>query len=306
MPAPSSSSLYLAVLRRAPDGAPSPSFLPHNVRVWRENILDWAHSLWYAISFMNEQSHAKPPAFLWPRGKRAALSLTFDDGCVSQIETGVPILDEHGVKATFYVSFRHTDSRLEEWCKAAAAGHEIGCHTLLHPCSGNFGFNSGSYLEAYDLERMEAELLEANAGIRKRFGIPPQTFAYPCGQKFVGRGADCRSYVPLVARHFLAGRGFRDEWHNNPAFCDLAQVMGMDSDEMDFTRLKPLVDRAAAKGGWLVLASHHVGAGGRQTMKAEVLRELCAYASDPEQGVWVDTMAAIGAYVRDHRDPAMN
>jgi peptidoglycan/xylan/chitin deacetylase (PgdA/CDA1 family) len=42
--------------------------------------------------------------FRWPAGKRAAISLTFDDARVSQIDAGIPLLERCGVKATFYVS----------------------------------------------------------------------------------------------------------------------------------------------------------------------------------------------------------
>ena len=39
----------------------------------------------------------------WLEGKTAALSLTFDDARLSQVDQGLPLLDAYGVKATFYV-----------------------------------------------------------------------------------------------------------------------------------------------------------------------------------------------------------
>ena len=53
--------------------------------------------------------------FRWPDGKAAAISLTFDDARLTQVEAGLPILDEHGVKATFYVSFASMEKRLDDW-----------------------------------------------------------------------------------------------------------------------------------------------------------------------------------------------
>jgi peptidoglycan-N-acetylglucosamine deacetylase len=38
----------------------------------------------------------------WPRDKRAGLSLTFDDARPSQVDSGTPIRDWYGIKATFY------------------------------------------------------------------------------------------------------------------------------------------------------------------------------------------------------------
>ena len=33
--------------------------------------------------------------FSWPEGKKMALSLTFDDARLSQIDTGIPLLDKY-------------------------------------------------------------------------------------------------------------------------------------------------------------------------------------------------------------------
>ncbi len=239
--------------------------------------------------------------FRWPAGKRAAVSLTFDDARPSQIDRGIPILDAHGVKATFYVSPANLPRRLDGWRAAVANGHEIGNHTMTHPCSGNFAFARANALEDYTLERMETELLNANAECDRLLGVVPRTFAYPCGQSFVGRGESLKSYVPLVARHFVVGRGAFSEIHNDPSFCDLACVTGLDGDDKPFEQLKAMVDRAAADGGWLVLFGHEVGEGGHQVTRADALDALCRYCLDPANGVWIDTVAAIGAYVKERQ-----
>jgi hypothetical protein len=80
-------------------------------------------------------------------------------------------------------------------------------------------------LEDYTMSKMEHEMDEANAETQRLLGVKPTTFAYPCGQKFIGRGTGTQSYVRLAARKFRVGRGFRDEAANNPVFCDLAQVL---------------------------------------------------------------------------------
>jgi len=239
--------------------------------------------------------------FSWPEGKRVAVSLSFDDARPSQIDVGLPLFDKYGVKATFYVNPRSIEKRLDGWKKAAASGHEIGNHTSSHPCTVNYPFSSKNALEGYTARRMEAELDGASADIQRLLGIKPATFAYPCGQKFIGRGEDVESYVPLVARRFLAGRGYRDEGANDPAACDLAQVMGMESDALTFDQMKSLVDTAAAEAGWLVFAGHEIGQPGRQTTQAADLERFLRYARDPASGIWVDTVQAIGNYIRAQR-----
>src|SRR5205823_4958752 len=110
--------------------------------------------------------------------------------------------------------------RLDGWKKAVAEGHEIGNHSNTHPCTANYSFSRLNALENYTLEMMAAQLDGANAEIETLLGVKPRTFAYPCGQKFVGRGLDTRSYVPLVADRFLVGRGAVAECDNDPERSD--------------------------------------------------------------------------------------
>ncbi len=239
--------------------------------------------------------------FHWPAGKKAAISLTFDDARSSQVDAGLPILDRFGVKATFYLSPNNIAVRQDAWRKAAAHGHEMGNHTLTHPCSANFVWSRSNALEDKTLYDLAAEMDRADEVIRDLVGVTPRTFAYPCGQKHVGRGEALASYVPLVARRFLCGRGFRDESINSPLLCDLAQVMGVDSDDHAFERLSLWIDRAMDEEGWLVLCSHDIGAFSRQAMAIEVLEELCQYCSDPDKLIWIDTVTAVGSYILKNR-----
>jgi len=241
-------------------------------------------------------------SFSWPNGKRAALSLSFDDARLSQIDRGLPIMDAHDVKATFYVSFAPLESRLQDWRRAIANGHEIGNHTLNHPCSGNFAWSQINALEDYTLERMEAELIGANFTIHEMLGVTPTTFAYPCGQTFVGRGEQLHSYIPLVARHFAAGRGFRAEIANDVVYCDLAHLNAVDMDCVSWDYLRDWIEKTVASGGWLVLVGHNVGADGSQTVVEETLTALCEYCRCEANGIWIDTVAAVGAYLHDNRN----
>ena len=242
-----------------------------------------------------------PLQFDWPQDKQVGVSLSFDDARASQVDFGAPLLDSYGVKATFYVSVAPLHERVDDWKAVVAAGHEIGNHSLRHACTGNFPFSREKALEDCTLEQMTAELDQANAEIETLLGVRPVTFAYPCGQKFVGRGVGVKSYVPAVASQFLAGRGWRDEMPNDPAFCDLAQLLGIDSDGLTWEQLKALIEQAKERHCWLVLGGHDIGEGGRQTTRIDTLRAFCEYAQDPKNGVWVDTVVNIGRYVVAHR-----
>jgi peptidoglycan/xylan/chitin deacetylase (PgdA/CDA1 family) len=237
----------------------------------------------------------------WPDGKKAALSLTFDDARLSQIDVGIPILDKCQVKATFYVSPDNLDQRLEGWKQAIKKGHEIGNHTMTHPCTGNYAFSKENALEDYNLDKIGREIDDANAFITQKLGVKPTSFAYPCGQTFVGRGQDVKSYVPLVAARFLTGRGAGNEDSNDPALCDRVQLLAMGSDGQTFEQLKALIDKAAEEGRWLILCGHEIGRGGYQTTLQDTLEKLCQYARDSAHGIWIDTVENIGNHILKNR-----
>jgi hypothetical protein len=239
--------------------------------------------------------------FQWPSGKRAAVSLSFDDARLSQIDRGLELLNQHNVKATFFVESNNVPQRLEGWKKAVADGHEIGNHSMTHPCTGNYAFSRHNALEDYNLQMMAEQLDGANAEIERMLGVEPRTFAYPCGLKFVGRGLDVRSYVPLVAERFVAGRGYLDESANDPAFCDLAQAMGTPFDDLDFNQMKSLVEEAAKEGRWVIFVGHEIGQRGHQITDAAALGELCDYLTNSASGVWLGTVQEIAEYVRQRR-----
>jgi peptidoglycan/xylan/chitin deacetylase (PgdA/CDA1 family) len=240
-----------------------------------------------------------PPAtFAWPSGKRLALSLSFDDGRDSQVLVGTGVLRRHQALATFFVVPSAVERQLAGWKQAVSDGHEIGNHSLNHPCSGNFPWSRAKATENYTLAKMREELVEANRRIQVLLGVTPRTFAYPCGQTFVGRGVGTQSYVPLVAELFLAGREWRDESPNDPAFADLAKLTGVEMDGRDFADLRPTIEEARKGGAWLVLAGHEIGEPGRQTTRVTMLEELLRFAKDPKEGIWLATVGEVAEYVK--------
>lgn len=273
--------------------------------------MSWRASMAAAVmglAVMATQAHslgaAQPPApaapaFAWPEGKRAAISLSFDDARASQLTNGVPLFAELGTSVTFYLTAGSIGAHGPDWRKAAAAGHELGNHTMSHPCTGHFAWSRERALEDFTPARIEAEVRDANLAIAEATGVEPVTFAYPCGQTFFGRGRSASSYIPFIAEHFLAGRGYGDSVPNDPGVIDLARVLGVSSDDAPFEALRPVVDEAIAKGQWLVFGGHDIGTTpGPQVTRVETLRALIAYVKDPSRGVWLDTVAHVAAHVK--------
>lgn len=245
---------------------------------------------------------AQAASFPWPEGKKAALSLSFDDARLSHPDVGQALFNKLDAQVTFYVVPGGMQNRLEGWKKIVADGHEIGNHTVYHPCTGNFPWSRDKALEDYTLTTMRQELLAANQEIKKMLGVAPVSFAYTCGNTFVGRGTNTQSYVPLVAELFESGRGWLNEAANDPGFVDMALVQGVEMDGKDFERdIKPLVDAAVKSGAWLVLAGHEIGTEGDQTTRVAMLEQLVAYVQQPESGIWMAPVGPVAAYVNAQR-----
>jgi peptidoglycan-N-acetylglucosamine deacetylase len=245
---------------------------------------------------------AEGSGFHWPDGHRAAVSLSFDDARLSQIDTGLPLFKRLGVKVTFFVEPRDVQERMEGWKQAVIDGHEIANHTLTHPCTGNYAFSRNNALEDYDLRRMAQEIDGANDQIQKLLGVKSKTFAYPCGQKFVGRGLDVQSYVPLVAERFLVGRSYLSESSNDPMIVDLSQAMGTVFDDTDFPQMKKVVDEAVKQGRWVIFVGHEIGQRAYQTTDTKAIELLCKHLKDPDNRIWFGTVDEVGEYIRQQRN----
>jgi peptidoglycan-N-acetylglucosamine deacetylase len=231
----------------------------------------------------------------WPDGSRAALSLSFDDARASQVTQGLALLQRLDAPATFFVLPHAVRRKVRSWRAIAERGHEIGNHSVRHPCSKSLQFPRKQPLEDLTVADIEADLEAANRQLEGLLGITPRVFAYPCGQTFVGRGVETQSYVPVVARKFLVGRTFNDIWANAPLHCDLAQLAAINSDGKSFEQLRPQLDSGLVEGSWIVLGGHEIGDSGGQTTFPATLEAVVRWCRN--EGVRIGTIGAIGSTV---------
>lgn len=247
---------------------------------------------------------AQPGHGVWPEGKRAAVSLTFDDGRPSQTDTGLPLLEKPGIHVTFFVLPGKVEKRADGWKRAAALGHEIGNHTNSHPCTGNYPFSRANALEDYDPERIGRDIDAAQQAIRRLLGVTPVSFAYPCGEDFAGRGRQTRSYVPLIAERFLLGRGYMSEAANDPAVVDLAHAMGTPFDDMAPADALKLLEAAARDGRWIIFVGHDIGPRRFQSVDSATIEAVASSARDPAHGIWLETAGTVARHLAARSSPA--
>lgn len=232
-----------------------------------------------------------------------AVSLTFDDGRESQLQKAIPAMNRLGIRGTFYILPTGETWRedLRAWREVAKAGHEIGNHTLSHICSNNFSGGRGG-LEDMSLAEIEADILAAQE--RLVYIAPHQkewTFCYPCYQTYVGRGASRQSYVPVIARHFLAGRaGGEYGFANHPATVDLSCVWGLPTDRMSGFEMIGLVEELTAKGRWVVLVFHDID-GSRLTVGSHDFLMLLDYLHRRRNEIWTAPVVEVARKIADYQ-----
>ena len=73
---------------------------------------------------------------VFPNGAHAAVSLTYDDGLTSHFEDVAPTLERYGLRGTFNTPIARASvmQHAPAWRALAARGHELGNHSLFHPC----------------------------------------------------------------------------------------------------------------------------------------------------------------------------
>lgn len=236
----------------------------------------------------------------WPDGAKAAVSLTFDDAPPSQLDYAIPILDRSGLRGTFYVNpgpGGRFAQAVDRWRAAHDRGHEIGNHTLRHPCSGNFPWvPRDRALEVWTLEDVEQDVLAARDHLCELLpGIGELSFAYPCGQTFVGRGAARQSYVPVIARHFSVARGL-GESANDPSMCDLHCLSSWMVEGLSAEALIGMLQPAVELGHWATFCFHGVG-GDHIAVTSEAFAGLVDFLAERKDEIWTDSVMAVGSWV---------
>ena len=248
----------------------------------------------------------RPASGPWPHACQGAVSLTFDDGLSSHLTTVLPLLEESHLRATFYLTppvDGDADSwrtQLAPWRAAARGGHEIGNHSLTHPCSQNFAWMTRPGLEVMTLADIAQDVLEAER--RLQVGIPEQrvrSYGYPCYQTEVGAGATRQSYVPVIARHFVAGRS-RGETANDAARCDLHALWSWPVERLSGAELVGLAERAAQDGRWTILTFHGIDEG-HLPVAAVDLQEVCRYLDRARERLWTAPVATVAQRIAEWR-----
>ncbi|KUJ00434.1 polysaccharide deacetylase family protein [Vibrio sp. MEBiC08052] len=143
----------------------------------------------------------------FPNGAHVAVHLSYDDALSSQLDNAIPVLDKYNIKGSFYLlpgsETLNNQPQVDAWKKAAQNGHELGNHTVFHPCSSKGPdrnwVKSYASLEQRTPEWMAAEVKMANTFLFLLDGQKSRTLTLPCFESMTGSGDYLSAVRPLVA-----------------------------------------------------------------------------------------------------------
>ena len=232
-------------------------------------------------------------------GKQCAVVLTYDDAIDADLDRVVPALDSVKLRGTFYLigSSPVVQQRLDEWRRAARSGHELGNHSLMHPCDGSRPGRSfvtaETDLSKYTVARAVQEIRATNTLLQAIDGKTRRTFAYPCGDRTIA-GQDF--YPPLQA-DFVAARGVSSGLPT-AAQVDLTNVACYVINGQSAEYMLDLVRQAQRTHTLLVFLFHGVGGGHALNVDARAHRQLLRYLQAHERDIWVAPLVEVAESLR--------
>ena len=237
--------------------------------------------------------------FAWPEGRKAAVSLAYDDALDSQLDTAIPALDRHGLKGSFYLilSAETVRTRLADWRAAAANGHVLGNHSLFHQCSGKGPERSWvapqRNLDTTTVAQMRDQVELASTMLQAIDGRSARTYTAPCGEVAAMDGSYLGAVAPLFVGIKLVGGAVVDDMVTlDPAAVPVAAPVGMSG-----AQLIALVEEAGRKGTMANFTFHGIG-GDHLQVSAQAHEELLAYLAKHRDDYWTAPFVDIMGWVR--------
>jgi peptidoglycan/xylan/chitin deacetylase (PgdA/CDA1 family) len=231
--------------------------------------------------------------------KKCAVVLTYDDAINQHLDNAIPVLDSLGLKATFYITAFSTSmqTRMEEWRKLAATGHELGNHTLYHPCIGGPGRSwlKPEYdMRNYTVQRMVDETRMTNVFLQALDRKTKRTFAFTCGDMKIGD----TSFINAMKGDFVAARAVRNEMHR----INEIDLFNMDCYLVNGESGAQLIEwakKAMATNSLLVILFHGVGGGNSLNVSLPAHREFLRFLKQNEKDIWIAPMVEVAEYIKN-------
>lgn len=243
--------------------------------------------------FLTELAYAQ---FEWPDGKKAAVVFTYDDGLDCHLDVAVPQLDKYELKGTFYCTGNSQSlyKRTDEWRAIAESGHELGNHTLFHPCDGKkFDWVKPEYdLNNYSVDKILAELRAASTLLKAIDGKTERTFAFTCSNSL----ANGEDFSDDLEDLFVAARcGF--EMPPTMEGYNVYKTPSWGVKDPSAEELISYVEKARENGTIAIFMFHSVGSG-YLNVGAEEHRKLLEFVQENQTDLYTGTFLEVMKYVK--------
>ena len=242
-------------------------------------------------------------AFFWPEGVQGAVSVSYDDALPCHYEDVAPAWETHGLRVTFYTNITSLMNNPGAWRDVAAKGHELGNHSIFHPCrkqQGNDWLADEYDLRRYTPRRWTDEMHTANAILSSLDGREERSFGNTCCNTDLGEGDTLHSLEPLIEELFVAGRGPFNNRVVDAETLNFNSLGHFSGDGRDFDRLRLEIADAVAAGGWIIYMIHGVGKGTHGLyIDPEVHQSLVDYLGERQDSIWTAPVGTVARYLRD-------
>jgi len=239
--------------------------------------------------------------------KQCAVVLTYDDALDVHLDNAIPVLDSLELKGTFYLigSSEVVNERLDEWRLASDNGHELGNHTMFHPCDGRPAGRSfvtpENDLSKYTTDRAVNEIMATNTLMKAIDGKDNRSFAYPCGDLQIGDSF----FFENLRTKFAGARGVRAR---------MQPIDKVDLDNIDCYMINghpaeymiDLVEQAAQTHTLLVFLFHGVGGGHNIDVALSEHSKLLHYLKEKEKDIWIAPMVEVADHIRAYQENMKN
>ncbi|HCL05283.1 MAG TPA: chitooligosaccharide deacetylase [Chitinophagaceae bacterium] len=236
-------------------------------------------------------------AQMW-NGKKCAVVITYDDAIDQHLDNAAPLLDSLGLKASFYITAfsNSVQKRMNEWKNLDNKGHELGNHTLFHPCVGGKGreWVKPEYdMRSYTVQQMIDETRMTNLFLQALDGKTKRTFAYTCGDMKIGDS----SFIHAMKNDFVAARAVRNEMHKINEI-DLYNVDCYMVNNHSAEEMIGWVKKAVASNSLLVILFHGVGGGNGLDVSLSAHRQFLTYLKQNEKDILIAPMVEVASHIQ--------
>jgi len=223
---------------------------------------------------------ANPKVAPYYLDRRAALSLTFDDGFTQEVEDASEIIEPLGLRGTFFLipldmgdeegAHRITWSRAR---RLLEAGHELGTHDLIK-------------FKQHELpaDELGHRINESWQLIKEKTGQTPITYAMPGGSKITDLVLET-----IYQKHYLL-RG-----HGEIPMVT-AGYGNTDFRQWSDAQTRERIEASIANREWFIPVIHSIFGGYSPFASKDEFRVHCEWIAAQQDKLWVAPMGEVGRY----------